>query len=483
MTRVRRTLLSERLARVTIRRALLAGFVSIFTLWLVWAYQLNGRLAEMQRRAEQVHTRFAQSEEVLLTIAGKLLLGSVYLRDAFLDTRPDAVRISRSEVEKARSEIDRALTQHVRHVESEVERDHWTRLQAELAQYWSATLPVLTPSLGVNRDRARAIMSEQVIPRRRTIIQISEQLRALNRDAYRRREAALALLDEELRRRIWMMSAVALVLGVAVAIGATRYAGALESHIRAQHRRDVERQRELEGLSSQLLRAQEDERRMIARELHDEIGQALTAIKIELSVAERSIAAAEHVSEPLAEARAITDRALQAVRDVSQLLHPPMLDDLGLAHTLAWYLRGFARRTGIRADLTQDRMDVRVNSYLETCAYRIIQEALTNVARHAQATSCRVYLQRLPHSLLITVEDDGKGVGPQRPRSLAEPGLGLVGIRERVASLDGTFRLESTAGKGTRLTAELPLSGDSQAPDAGAARSTGMTAAVTAENG
>ena len=164
-----------------------------------------------------------------------------------------------------------------------------------------------------------------------------------------------------------------------------------------------------------------------------------------------------------------------------------MLDDLGLANTLTWYLRGFARRTGIRADLTQDRMDVRMSSHVELGAYRIIQEALTNVAKHAHAGTCQVFVQRLAHSLLLTVEDDGVGVNPARRSAPADGhrGLGLVGIRERVSGMGGTFQLEGAVGRGTRLTVELPLPVESRAADEGAegAESLGAAPAVTAESG
>jgi signal transduction histidine kinase len=135
-----------------------------------------------------------------------------------------------------------------------------------------------------------------------------------------------------------------------------------------------------------------------------------------------------------------------------------MLDDLGLPDTLKWYLHGFSQRTGVRAELVQDQMGERLAPEVEVSAYRIIQEALTNVAKHAHATLCRVYVQRLPHSFLITIEDDGVGADTQgRLSETSGRGLGLVGIRERASALSGTVRFESASGKGTRLTVELPL--------------------------
>jgi signal transduction histidine kinase len=153
----------------------------------------------------------------------------------------------------------------------------------------------------------------------------------------------------------------------------------------------------------------------------------------------------------------VTDGALATVRDLSHLLHPALLDDLGLASAVDWYLRGFGKRHGLHVDILSDRMDERFSREIETSAFRIIQEALTNVANHARARTCRVYLQRLPNTVLITVEDDGAGFDPATTQGTSgRRGLGLISIRERVSELQGTLRLESSPGKGTRLTVELP---------------------------
>lgn len=134
-----------------------------------------------------------------------------------------------------------------------------------------------------------------------------------------------------------------------------------------------------------------------------------------------------------------------------------MLDDLGLPATIDWYLKGFGRRHDVRIELLQDGMDERLSPETEAAIYRIVQEALNNVAKHAQATTCRVFLQRLTHSVLVTIEDDGVGFRTEEvntPGSLR--GIGLVSVRERVAQLRGEMRLETAPGKGTRLTVEIP---------------------------
>src|SRR5262249_52007999 len=140
------------------------------------------------------------------------------------------------------------------------------------------------------------------------------------------------------------------------------------------------------------------------------------------------------------------------------MLRPSVLDDFGLPDTLKWHLRKFSDRTGVRTELIEDRLSERLPIDVEVCVYRTIQEALTNVSRHAQATVCRVFVQRLPSSVIVTVEDNGVGLEASGAGDGARRnGLGLVGIRERVSDLGGTFRVEGKSGKGTRLTIELPL--------------------------
>jgi signal transduction histidine kinase len=283
----------------------------------------------------------------------------------------------------------------------------------------------------------------------------------LHRDAFQQQQAEVAQLHQALRQRIWWTSSVAVAFGLAIAFFAARYAARLEWRIRQQHLQERQHKRDLQRLSAELVHAQEDERRKIGRDLHDEIGQALMTIKLDLGLVERSGHVIGAAAEALAEARSTNDHAIQSVRDLSQLLHPAMLDDFGLAVTLDAYLRRFSQRTGVRSELVLDRMDGRLASEVEVCVYRVAQEALTNVAKHAQASSCWIYLQRLPHSLLVTIEDDGVGMTPEgTDRTADRHGVGLVGVRERIARLGGAFQLETNVGRGTRLTIELPVSVD-----------------------
>jgi signal transduction histidine kinase len=444
------------------RRVLLLGFAAIFVLWIVSAYELVRRVAEVETQTTAITRRFTEGEELLFTVRAQVLLGSVYARDAVVDTGPDAASSYRKRLQATRLQIEQAMRRYLPDVDSAEERAHWTQLEIQLRDYWDSMAPVLAGQVLGSPADARAFLRREVMPKREAILRISEGIRILNQDALAQQQRDVADLHRGLRQRIWWTSGVAVALGLGIAVISIRYAGRLESQVRRQHLDEVQHKRDLQRLSAKLVRAQEEERRAMARDLHDEIGQALTAIMMEFAVVERGLAGSGAARQPLAGARAMTEAALHTVRDLSQLLHPAMLDDFGLPHTLKSYLRSVSDRTGVRTQLVLDRMEERLPADLEVGTYRIVQEALTNVAKHAQATSCRVYVQRLPYSLLLTVEDDGRGMDPERAtRDDPGRGLGLMGIRERASEFGGTFRLESRVGHGTRLTVELPVSASS----------------------
>jgi signal transduction histidine kinase len=207
---------------------------------------------------------------------------------------------------------------------------------------------------------------------------------------------------------------------------------------------------DLERLSARLVDAQEQERRTLARELHDEVGQALTAIKMEIGVAMRTVEHDPRARASLEEARAIAETTLQSVRDLSQLLHPSMLDDFGLPETLTAYLRSFSKRTGIRTDLVHDGLEARLPAEVEVCIYRIVQEALSNVARHSGAQACTVHITRAPTHSASPWTTMGAGCRRRPARATRPRGLGLIGMRERAQALAGRFSVENRGRRAAR---------------------------------
>ena len=217
---------------------------------------------------------------------------------------------------------------------------------------------------------------------------------------------------------------------------------------------------------------QEEERRRLARELHDEIGQVLTAIGMNLQVMR---AAGGHAKEQrLEECLAIVNRAFLQVRNLALDLRPPMLDDLGLAAALRWLVDRQAQRDGLIAHIIVDSGEAELPFVLATACYRIVQEAMTNIARHAGAKQVWVELHQDDDEVELIVRDDGIGFAPEkstRPAPLGT-GLGLLGMQERVRLLGGRIDIKSTPGQGTAIRAYFPLtpSPSSGDPDRGVER-------------
>jgi signal transduction histidine kinase len=247
-------------------------------------------------------------------------------------------------------------------------------------------------------------------------------------------------------RTPFSVASLVLAVGAATAVGTARLLAILRAGL-------AQRERELTALSDRLVSAQEEERRRLARELHDELGQSLTAVNTYLWLVERSVGDDATLRQRLGEARHVVSRTLGSMRELSQLLRPSVLDDLGLIPSLESDLAAFERRHGVRATLTAEGLPERLSPALETALYRITQEALTNVARHARATRVRVALATMRGELRLEIEDDG--VGLPRAAGPGRRGLGLVGIRERARAFGGALELDD--GPGTRLRVRLPL--------------------------
>ncbi len=221
-----------------------------------------------------------------------------------------------------------------------------------------------------------------------------------------------------------------------------------------------QQRKQLLALTSRLTEVQEAERKQLARELHDEMGQALTAISINLAAIQKELPAecAAKVKERLTEASWLAEQTLEQIRELSLNLRPPILDDLGLVPTLRWYLKRYANRVDIKTEFKANGLEDRLAPEVETTLYRVIQEALTNVARHAQARQVRLHLQRKQSAVVALIQDDGQGfdVAHILDQEDLPSGTGLLGIRERVTLLGGKFNVPSRPGQGTQLTVEIP---------------------------
>jgi signal transduction histidine kinase len=440
----------------TIRGALIAGFAVVFAIWVASGYELVRSMREVDRRLEASRNDFQRGQDVLTTVRTNVLLGSIYLRDALIDRTPASYDDYRMALLKIRDDVDRVLPVYVPLIGSPVERQHWDDLQIELENYWKSRDVVFVSDGPLTTANAAAVLRQRIVPARQSILEIVDSLSALQRASRMRHETEAALLYSNAQTRVISLAALAIGVGLIVAVVATRHVGRLEHEIQRRQAAERQNRRDLERLSARLVTAQEEERRRLARELHDAVGQALTAIKMEMGVAMRGVDTASPARRALDEGRAIAESTLQNVRDMSQLLHPSMLDDFGLPEAVNAHLRSFSKRTGIRTQLTHERMDERLSPEIEVCVYRIVQEALTNVARHSGASSCTVSLVRREGMLQLAIEDDGRGIDAAARGTDARRRLGLIGMRERAQALSGTFVIENRAEGGTRVVVRLP---------------------------
>lgn len=259
-----------------------------------------------------------------------------------------------------------------------------------------------------------------------------------------------------------------------------------DAHVSEERRRDLERgnrdlasevdrrlraEDELRALSATLLHLQDEERRRLARELHDSVGQLVASAQLNLcSIESQDNEIKPAAKETLADTGGILSQALQEIRTISHLLHPPMLDDVGLNSALRWYVEGFQTRSGIRADVNIANGNGRLPRPVETTIFRIAQEALSNIHRHSGARTARVNLTRQESRVRLEVFDDGKGMEGRigAPQSDGRNfGVGLRGMAERVRQLGGKLDIQSDSS-GTRISVELPISDPAaRAKDAG----------------
>jgi len=222
-----------------------------------------------------------------------------------------------------------------------------------------------------------------------------------------------------------------------------------------QDTRLIERHsRQIQVMSAQVLRAQEEERRRIARELHDETSQALNALLLSIEMAQETVSDQEtEACQRLEASKQLTVQTLDAVHNLAFDLRPTMLDDLGLVPSVRWYAKRQSETYGLQILVDTDELGERLPAQTEVALFRIVQEGLTNVAKHANASLARVRLRRREGEVELMVQDNGAGFDPEQVNSER---LGLFGIQERVSLLGGSLQVDAGEGRGTRLTVAVP---------------------------
>jgi signal transduction histidine kinase len=283
---------------------------------------------------------------------------------------------------------------------------------------------------------------------------IADQIGAMNESQLNAGKVRVEELFSGFQRRLTIAIGSTIVLGLLLAGFSMRKILGLEAAT-AEHYKEISNARaELKQLSARLVEAQEDERRSISRELHDEVGQALTGVLVEMANLSTLVRTgdADQVAAKADGIKKLVENSIGVVRSMALLLRPSMLDDLGLVPALQWQAREVSRRNGVRVKVEAEQVSEELPEEHKTCVYRIVQEALHNCVQHSGAANVRVTVRQERDRLLLAVQDDGKGFDPHQER-----GMGLLGVEERVSHLGGSFVVESEPGQGAVMRVMLPL--------------------------
>jgi signal transduction histidine kinase len=413
-----------------------------------YAARTLNTIKETHIRSSRIYLERSDRNQAIRTAGYSV---SMRVRDYLINPEPNVSARHRKEAEEEWLKTQAAVRAYAA-VASASRLPALDQLKRELDRYWDVSIRTLWLSDEERRRLGYKMSAELLRPMREAFLDTLDEIRAQDQTELRENIRQSTLEMEALQVRLWMVIGISLLLGLLLAALTWGHLLRMEQAAKMQYEASVQNALEMEKLSQRLLDVQEEERRRLARELHDEVGQSLGAVLMDLGQARSAVPADEaEVAERLRSAHSLAESALRAVRNLSLLLRPSMLDDLGLVPALHWQARETSRRTGIDVHLTTAEEDLVLSDDQRTTIYRVVQEALQNAARHSRAREVEIVVQRHSGLLRIIVRDNGIGFDPSTTR-----GLGLLGMQERIALLNGVFQIESAPGQGTVLRMDIP---------------------------
>lgn len=428
------------------RVVLMAGFGGLLALMAFSGLDAVQALTHIQTANDQISGEYLRRTQVLERVRADLYVSGTYVRDYLLEPESGKAEGHRYSLLESRRDMDAAIEEYSGLV-NQAEEAPFGVLTRELASYWAALDPVLEWNAEQRRESGYLFLRDEVFPRRQAMLGIADQIGRVNEAQLRAGKQRIAESFRQSQRRLMLTLSVAIGLGLVLAAFSMRRTLAHEAETAAARA-------QLQELSARLVEAQESERRSISRELHDEVGQALTGVLVELANLTTLIRGGETkaLAEKAGEIKKLVENSIATVRNMALLLRPSMLDDLGLAPALAWQAREVSKRSGVWVDIDAERVPEDLPEEHKTCIYRVTQEALHNIVQHAGAKTVKVSVAQERGEVRLAIRDDGRGFNPQR-----EKGMGLLGIQERVTRLGGQFEIDSKPGRGTELRVALPV--------------------------
>jgi signal transduction histidine kinase len=435
------------------RRLLLVGFGGLLLLIAFTGLNAVSVLKKIETRNESIRQDYVNRDRIVQQLRSDIYLSGTYVRDLLLEPNPALADIHRSELETARVRIQSMLAAY-RHILRGEEREPFLEFANAVQTYFDSLRPALQWDPKQRRALGYAFMKNSLLPRRMVIVQLADQIGRLNEKQMENGNQKVRELFASFRKSLVLLLVLALLCGTLLAGVSIQRVLRLERLSNARFEEIVQARGALRDLSARLLEVQEMERRSLSRELHDEVGQSLSALLLGIGNVAATISAESDAGarEQLQDIRRLAEKTVAVVRDMSLLLRPSMLDDLGLLPALEWQAREVSRTTKLRVDVRADSISEDLPDEYKTCIYRIVQEALRNVTRHAKARSVEVNLAQNVGGLRLTIQDDGQGFFPEKQK-----GIGLLGMKERALHLYGSFHVDSEPGKGTRIDVELPF--------------------------
>ena len=434
------------------RRLLLIGFGGLLLLLAFTGFNALSVLSRIQRRNESIRQDYVNRDRILQQLRSDIYLSGTYVRDFLLEPDPTRADMHRNELNAARGRIESMIAAYRQVLRGE-ERAPFERLTRAVVSYFDSLRPALQWDPTERREFGYSFMKDSLLPKRMVIVQLADQISQLNEEQMETGSKRVAVLFATFRRDLIILLIITLLVGLLLAGGSIHRILRLERLSALRFDEALQARSALRGLSARLVEVQETERRALSRELHDEVGQALSALLLALGNVAAMISPDENpeARNQLLDTRRVAEKTVAVVRDMSLLLRPSMLDDLGLIPALEWQAREVSRTNNLRVTVHADSVPEDLPDEQRTCIYRVVQEALRNATRHGKAKNIRIRLSQDDEALRLTIEDDGQGFIPAR-----EKGVGLLGMEERVKRLDGSFHVQSQPGNGTAIHVELP---------------------------
>ncbi|MGH9646508.1 MAG: sensor histidine kinase [Bryobacteraceae bacterium] len=435
------------------RLALLIGFGGLLLIMALAGVDALRVLQQFRRSDELIRSRYLSQNHVLNDVRSDVYISGTYVRDYLLEPDPERAEAYRIKLEDVRKRMETSLDIYGRQA-TQAEFQHDSALRAELMDYWGILAPIFQWNPAERRRSGYAFLRDEVFPRREKMLAIADRIAAINEQQLTAGNDEVVSLLLRFQTRLLVTLVAALVIGLGMASFSTRKILKLESQARLRFEEVAEARGQLTDLSARLVQAQETERRALSRELHDEVGQSLSAVLMELRnlSAGLKVQSEDQSRSHVETIKGLVENTVRVVRNMALLLRPSMLDDLGLIPALKWQARESAKHTSMDVTVATELDSDDLPDEYKTCIYRVVQEALHNCARHSRATTVRIRVEQRPERLMLVIQDDGQGFDVHHMK-----GLGLLGVQERVARLGGTCTIHSKPGRGTILTVELPF--------------------------